>query len=398
MEHAEQVAQMKLLMSRLDSGTTVDAGGVRLNPTSSYVDPDIAGLERAAFFEQHPQMIGMSGDLPEAGSFFTMNDLGFSILATRDAEGIFHAFLNACRHRGVEVEDRSRGEARRFTCPFHSWTYDPKGALVGLPKADHFGEIDRSCHGLVELPSVEGHGLLWVHPQPDGVIEIDKLIDSQLGAELDSWGYDRLLYLGEDTYDVACNWKLAVDTFGETYHFESLHSATLANGFYGNVQCYDTYGRNHRMILCRRDIDTFRGLPEDEWDMAAAGLPVYWLFPNVQLLALRFGLITVRMYPDQEDPGRHISRISFYIWPEHAAEQSAVDFIRDFAQGFAEVIRDEDYVASASQQRSANSGKMRTVVFGRNEPALHHYHNVYRSALGIDALPLLDPADVTGTI
>ncbi len=390
MEHAEQVAQIKVLMSRLDSGTTVDAGGVRLNPTSSYVDPALAGLERSTFFEQHPQIIGMSGDLLEPGSFFTMNDLGFSVLATRDAEGDFHAFVNACRHRGVEVEERERGTARRFTCPFHSWTYDPKGSLVGMPKADHFGPIDADCHGLVELPSLESHGLLWVHPQTDGVIDIDQLLSPDLQAELTSWRYDRLRYLGADSYDVACNWKLAMDTFGETYHFESLHSETLANGFYGNVQCYDTYERNHRMILCRRDIDTFRQLPEDEWDVLAAGLPVYWLFPNVQLLALRFGAITVRAYPHPDDPGRHMSRIHFYIWPEHAAEQAAVDFIRDFAQGFAEVIRDEDYVASASQQRTANSGKIENVVFGRNEPALHHYHNVYRSALGMDQLPLVD--------
>jgi hypothetical protein len=57
---------------------------------------------------------------------------------------------------------------------------------------------------------------------------------------------------------------------------------------------------------------------------------------------------------------------------------------------FAEVIRDEDYVASASQQRSAEGGALPYVVFGRNEPALHHYHGTYRSELGLDPLPLLD--------
>lgn len=64
------------------------------------------------------------------------------------------------------------------------------------------------------------------------------------------------------------------------------------------------------------------------------------------------------------------------------------------AQGFAAIIRDEDYVASASQQRSANSGTLEHVIFGRNEPALHHYHNTYRAALGLDPLPLLDPASM----
>ena len=75
-------------------------------------------------------------------------------------------FVNACRHRGVVVEEEERGIKRRFVCPFHSWSYDPKGALVGLPKEEQFGEIDKECFGLVELPTEEKYGFLFVHPNP----------------------------------------------------------------------------------------------------------------------------------------------------------------------------------------------------------------------------------------
>jgi len=30
------------------------------------------------------------------------------------------------------------------------------------------------------------------------------------------------------------------------------------------------------------------------------------------------------------------------------------------------------------------------LTFGRNEPALHHYHNTYREALGLQKLPILE--------
>ena len=70
--------------------------------------------------------------------------------------------------------------------------------------------------------------------------------------------------------------------------------------------------------------------------------------------------------------------------------------LRDVAQGFAEIIRDEDYVASASQQRAAASGRLEHVVFLRNEPALHHYHSTYRAALGMEPLPLLEQLEPTG--
>ena len=111
-----------------------------------------------------------------------------------------------------------------------------------------------------------------------------ELLTEELLDELSLWNLGELEYLGNDVYDIACNWKLAMDTFGETYHFSSLHETTLYNAFHGNVQCYDTFGNNHRMLLCRRDIDDMRQLPESEWDITTATLPVYWLFPNIQLM------------------------------------------------------------------------------------------------------------------
>ena len=65
-------------------------------------------------------------------------------------------------------------------------------------------------------------------------------------------------------------------------------------------------------------------------------------------------------------------------------------FATQIARSFGEIIRDEDYAMSASQQRSADTGALDQIVFGRNEPALHHYHNTYRSMLGQELLPLLD--------
>ena len=390
MQHEEQVAQIKLLLERLDRGENVDAGGHRHNPMQVYVDPDLAARERDQFFGNEPLILGLSGDLPRPGSFLTADDIATPILASRDDDGRFRAFVNSCRHRGVAVETAVRGDAKRFTCPFHAWTYDRAGALVGVPKQDHFGEFDMSCHGLVELPAVERHGILWVHPQPGGDLDLDAALGAELSDELAAWDLGRLVHLGDDAYDVACNWKLAMDTFGETYHFSSLHKDSLFGFFYGNVQCYDTFGRNHRMLLCRRNIDLLRELPESQWRITEATLPVYWLFPNVQLMPNENGLYLVRAFPHPTDPGRHVSRVSFYLWPESRVDEETVEVQRTMAQGFAEIIRDEDYVASASQQRSAMSGAIEYSVFGRNEPALHHYHNTYRRELGMEPLPLVD--------
>jgi choline monooxygenase len=69
--------------------------------------------------------------------------------------------VNYCRHRGARTADGC-GSARRFTCPYHAWTYDGDGALVGLPGKEGFDDLDRADYGLVQLPCEERHGLVSV--------------------------------------------------------------------------------------------------------------------------------------------------------------------------------------------------------------------------------------------
>jgi phenylpropionate dioxygenase-like ring-hydroxylating dioxygenase large terminal subunit len=387
MEKAEQIKLLRELMSHLDAGTNVDAGGMRRNPTSAYTSPELAQREWKAFFRTHPQLIGHSADLPEPGTFLTRSDFGVPILATRDAAGRFRAFVNVCRHRGAIVEQEPRGKRTKFSCPFHAWTYSNDGELVALPKPEHFGPIDRSCHGLIGLPAEERYGFLWVHPQPDGELDLDALLGA-LAPELESWDFGRMGHVGEDTYDMVLNWKLAMDTFGETYHFKVLHRNTLAANFHGSVQAYDVFGRNHRMTLCLKSIDALRDQPESSWHITQGAFPVYYLFPNIQLNVGENAIILVRAYPDPHDPGRSISRVSFYADRERLEAHG--DEVRMRLRFFGEVVRDEDYRVAETCQRGAEAGLQESVLFGRNEPALHHYHNTYREALGMEPLPLVE--------
>lgn len=388
MRHEEQVRVIRTLMDHIDHGTNVDAGVIGKVDVKDYTSPERAALEWNAFFKDHPQVIGLSGDLPKPGSFITASDFGVPLLATRAADGRFRAFANVCRHRGTILEDAPRGERTRFVCPFHAWTFDNKGALIGVPKAEHFGDIDKACLGLIELPAAERHGLLWVHPKADGTLDVPGLL-AGLDQEFETWDFGRLVHMGEDTYETAMNWKLAIDTFGETYHFEKLHRDTLAQVFYGNVQAYDTYGRNHRMVLCVRSIDQMRSMPESEWTVTMGAFPVYYLFPNIQINIGLNAVMLVRVYPEKGNPDRSLSRVSFYARPEALAIDPAGT--RGVPQRFAEIIRDEDYVAAAATHRGAQSGLVNHFLFGRNEPALHHYHTTYRKALGLPPLETVDP-------
>ena len=403
MKHELEVEILKELMRQLDEGKNVDAGVQYRMPTTSYVCPETARQEQEEFFRNSPQLIGLSDDLPEEGSFFTMNDFGTPLLATRDKKGVFHAFLNACRHRSVKVTSQDRGKRSVFMCPFHNWSYSNTGDLISIPDEDHFGPVDKSCRGLLELPAIERGGLLWVHPKIDGKLEVDELLGG-LQSELASVGMEKHKFVGDKTIDKRLNWKFANDTFGETYHFGKLHKNTLGRLYYGNNLHYEEFGRNHRFVTANRGIDAMRDLPEEDWRIEYGGFVLYHLFPNIQLITGETATTLIRIYPHEEDPGRSITKISFYYSPEAielaAAQETKFDennvydadvratmddglaSLEASLEVFRSTVENEDYVMGEMQQQAAENGQLEEILFGRNEPALHHFHNNYREALG----------------
>lgn len=403
MKHAEQINILKELLHQIDTRTTCDAGRIVVNPTKSYTDKALAEREWTTFFEQHPQVIGLSPELPETGSYFTNSDLGMPILATRDKDGKFHAFVNACRHRGAQLTEEARGQQTRFTCPFHAWTYAPDGRLMGIRHGEMFGDVDKQCHSLIELPSQEKYGFLVVHPQLDGEVDIDALLGEELAAELANWEFDKCVHQGDSVIDKALNWKLANDTFGENYHFSTLHSKTLLNLAHSDYATYREYGRNHRICTANRYLDVMREQPESEWNFSFASIAAYYLFPNVQLVFVGGMVVLVRIYPDRNDVAHSISRISHFAMPHvverlgeagkstavkadnvYSADTSArMEFdVSATIELLVSTVEHEDYLMSEKAQKTAEGGKLDYFLFGRNEPALHHFHNNYREALG----------------
>lgn len=408
MKHDTQVGIIKELMSQLDENRNVDAGVQYRLPTSDYVCPDLATREWQAFFREHPQFVGLSGDLPEEGSYFTTDDFGVPVLATRSKDGRFRAFVNACRHRGARVAQEPRGKSSRFTCPFHSWTYSNAGDLLAVPDQDHFGPIDKSCMGLIELPAQELAGMLFVHPQPGADLDVATLLGEELLAELESWGFGRYARVADLDIDMKLNWKLANDTFGETYHFPKLHKDTLGQIYYGNNLSFEEFGRHHRFVTASRMIDALRDLPEDEWSITAGAFVLYYLFPNIQMACVATGVNLARIYPDPDNPGRSLTRVVGYFTPEaleryetarasasqgdnliegdalytRATDPEAIRTPASTVEAFSSTVSAEDYVMGEHQQQAAASGLLEVSIFGQNEAPLHHFHTSYREALG----------------
>ncbi|MFB0902092.1 MAG: Rieske (2Fe-2S) protein, partial [Acidimicrobiales bacterium] len=171
---AEERKIIRSILDQNEQDATQMLGQVMDNPVTKYTDPEQLQQEMDILFRNFPIVIAHSSELADVGDFLTHDDTGVPLLVTRSEQGDIKAFLNVCRHRGARIEGEPCGHARRFTCPYHAWTYGLDGGLRGMPQPVGFDSVDRSEHGLVELPAFERFGLIWVVPSPqDGAVDLD---------------------------------------------------------------------------------------------------------------------------------------------------------------------------------------------------------------------------------
>ena len=96
----------------------------------------------------------------------------------------------------------------------------------------------------------------------------------ELDELFSTWYFDQLIHAKDDEYFTDMNWKLAIDTFGETYHFSVLHKNSLFESFHGNVGLQNSFDRNGMLTLCKREIDNMKNEPEENWHIVRGALPV----------------------------------------------------------------------------------------------------------------------------
>src|SRR5690606_4662838 len=110
-------------------------------------------LERERIFARAWLYVGHESQVPRPGDFAASRLDGDPILLTRHTDGTLHVVRNRCAHRGAKVCLHESGNTRHFQCPYHGWTYDTAGALVGVP-SKHLYPKDFAFAGLAPVPRV----------------------------------------------------------------------------------------------------------------------------------------------------------------------------------------------------------------------------------------------------
>ena len=379
MDRAGRIAIARALLDLLDGKTTTRADRPVEIDAARYIDPDRFAHERRRLFLEFPQVVGLSCDLPEPGSWSTQDVAGVPVLLVRSEDGVFRAFINACRHRGARIAEGC-GRGSRFVCPWHSWTYDDRGRLVGLPDRASFESLRLDHRSLTALPAHERYGLLLVLPTPGRSFDPEDVLRG-IGPQIESFAFGTLDRVDTREMRVAANWKLVVDTGIEVYHVAFLHKDTVGPRNIGNTQTFETFGLHQRMAIPAPSILSLRDRPEREWgDPMEHFQLVHNLFPSTGLVIASELVALTRAEPGSH-VGETVFRFSTYSWHRPVTEQDQ-NLARLGFEGLYHVVSNEDFRVAAQAQKSFEAERGRSVLIGRNEIGIQALHRSYDALLG----------------
>ena len=369
-----------LVRRGVDSSTDLAPSSALVDP-SIYLDTQLGQRERRAFLRL-PILVALTQDLPQPGDKFLFDALGPEVLLIRNRGGVVNAFLNLCMHRGARLV-RDCDRRGQMTCPFHGWTYDLDGRLIGLPGAAGFADMDRAGRALQPVAVAEWGGMIFVRVSSAEPIDVPAHLGS-FADELLHLELDQARPMKHSRVECRANWKYAWDTYCENYHFGTLHATTVAPRVVSNVSVMTPYGRHARMGFLRKDWLPLANIPESEWPPSDYG-GNYFIFPNINMNVSVgpngqpfYGFY--HLYPGLTSD-QCLTRMATYR-PAHAAGAHADDDWRCLHDFIENVVVTEDYHVAAEGQRNLQHAPpaLRT-VFGANEILCQKWHRDWRDTL-----------------
>jgi Rieske 2Fe-2S family protein len=190
-----------------------------------YVDSGRFAQERDKIFARSWLMIGRADELTKAGAYRGVTIGGQPAVLVRGHDGRLRAFHNVCRHRGATIVEDGDGcfDKPSMVCPYHAWSYDLQGQLIGAPNMAGVENFAREQYGLKPIRVESTHGFLFA--RLDGSDEPLARWLAPLERHLSASAAERLLCARRIEYEVRANWKLLFENYSECYHCPTVHPA-----------------------------------------------------------------------------------------------------------------------------------------------------------------------------
>ncbi len=373
------------------------SGGLHTDPEKSYTmasryytDPGIYEVEKERIFASSWLFACHESELPEAGSYKTLDVADENIAIVRGRDNVVRGFFNVCQHRAHRVLNGSGKLAVTMTCPYHAWAYNLDGTLRTARGSENVEGFDKRDFGLREVRVDIMLGLVFVNLDMNAA----SFAEQYAGLEQDILRWmpraAALKFACREDFTINANWKVVVDNFQECYHCEPAHPAFV------DMVAMPTYrNRTHRLWSAQTS-DKPRSTTSDAYDFEVGdvdfGYAGYFVWPNltIWLMPGEPNLMTLLMKPDGAD--RCIEHLHWHSLDGTLSEQgkAAVDYVVDILQ--PEDISLCESVQQGLKSRAYDRGRIMVdpIRSHISEHGIHHFHSLVMNALeGESPLPTL---------
>ena len=346
----------------------------RTLPAQYYIDRAYFDREMERLFARMWVYAGREEEVDRVGRFFVRELVGESIIVTRSASGV-NAFFNVCRHRGTRLCTEQGGSfSGSIQCPYHSWTYDLEGRLIGAPHMDEVPHFRKDDYPLNRVAADTWAGHLFINLDANAAPLTAQL--GSLPAKFRSWRMEDLRLGKRIVYDVKANWKLIIQNYNECLHCPNLHPALnkLSHYLSGENEPLQATYMGGRMDLrpgvetlsmdglCRREF--LPGLSNED----RRRVYYYAIFPNM-LLSLHPDYMMVHsLWPIA--PDRTINVCEWHFQP---SELARTGFDASDAIEFWDMTNRQDWHVCELSQAGISSRAYRPGPYSNREDLLYAF-------------------------
>jgi phenylpropionate dioxygenase-like ring-hydroxylating dioxygenase large terminal subunit len=228
MIHRQQPSTVDEVLTSLKKLAATPLEAATAPPKAIYTLPDITAHEMDRIFASEWLCAGRADELPNPGDYMAFECGAQPLIIIRGADGALSARSNICRHRMMRLVE-GRGNTRKFTCPYHAWTYNLEGQLVGAAYMDRTTCFNKSD---IQLPAVRCEEYLgWIYVCLDPDVEPVAHMLADLTEKLLPYNMQDYVTIFTEDHVWDTNWKCLTENFMEGYHLPVAHRDTVGGHF-----------------------------------------------------------------------------------------------------------------------------------------------------------------------
>jgi len=189
-------------------------------PVERYFSPDWHAREVAKVWRKSWQFAARLEQIPEVGDHVLYEIADDSLIIMRTGPDEVKAFFNACLHRGRKLRAQA-GKVSELRCPFHSFAWNIDGTSKDIPCQWDFSHIKPETFSLPEARTATWGGFVFINMDL-GCEPFEQYIAS-MAEDWQRWPTENRVTYFHIGAEIACNWKVALEAFVESFHVIGTH-------------------------------------------------------------------------------------------------------------------------------------------------------------------------------